>query len=228
MGTLHAVTTQQLADWLLEHIDSIRMDETAGALFRDFETYTERIEQTIDHRVSDVFCGRCESPDVRVEITGAAIGPVCCWKWATDGHESCRAIITGAVTMTPIPTVCGTDLYAKPGEAEITCIKCGREYSVREQKNMMLAKSESVIAPAVEIASALTGLLDQGTDGGGKRLSVEVTSAMIRAMAARSQILDRGLAPDGRARQYRLGDVLKVLRGRQERESSGRSRRVVA
>lgn len=207
-----------VTQWLLSEdvINAIRMDEAAGALLQELEGYADAINAAIDHRLPEVFCGRCETPDVFIE-TEATIGPVCCWTWAGDGHASCRAIADRVLTLIPRATVCGTDLYALLSEEKITCPKCGTEYVVSEQKAAMLARSEDQLGTAVEIASALTGLLDQGVDEGGKRLAVEVNSDMIRGMAKRKQIPERGTGLDGRTQRYRLGDVLAVLRARQER-----------
>lgn len=187
--------------WLVRNLESVRMDEAAAAIIDDLERVRRVAEQAIDRRDPDVFLGRCDGDDVRVDLVGEQIVP---------RHGEC-----------------GVDLYAHIGDTKATCLACGLVYDVAARQVDLVARVYDVLAPTTQIADGLTGMLTRGGEPkpGERRETIEVTPSMIRNLASRGLIADRGLAPDGKSRLYRVGDVVDVLRAREERDRQRRSRR---
>lgn len=211
-------TTLEIASWLLTNLPAIRMDEAAGALHWDFQSFHERIEQLIDHREPDVPYGQCDLPDVKVEML-RYIGPIC------PGFEPCEHLSCGAVRRVDLELItrtgrCDTLLFGPRGADKVNCLTCGTEYDASEQQLKKLDALADHLGTAVEVSSLLTNNIPDGTDEGGKRLTVLVTSDMIRRMASRTQqIIDYGLAPDGRSRLYKVSEVRAVLENRRDRKA---------
>jgi hypothetical protein len=99
---------------------------------------------------------------------------------------------------------CGDDLYAKLYASVIEC-DCGASYDVHARRAELLASVEDVLAPATEIARALT------------TLDTPVSRSSIAGYAHRGRLVEKGR--DRRDRPlYRVGDV-RALIGERARAS---------
>jgi hypothetical protein len=123
---------------LLDNLDSIRLDEAADVIFDELVSCRRDLIRAIDRQAPDVFAGRCDSPDVRVETD-------------PDG------------TLHPTVSTCGADLYAHLGETSVRCGACGHEYDLAARKQWLVEQVPDVIANTTAIANALTGLQEPVT-----------------------------------------------------------------
>lgn len=99
---------------------------------------------------------------------------------------------------------CGVPLTALPGASWASCAGCGATYDVPRRRAELLRAAEDVLAPAADLARALT------------RLSAPVTPERIRTWQTRGRLAVKGREPvRGRtgtgAPLYRVGDVLDLL-----------------
>lgn len=101
---------------------------------------------------------------------------------------------------------CHADLYAKTAATTVACPNCGVRYDVHARRSWLLDAAEDVLAPAVEIARALT------------TLAVPVTDGSIRGYVHRKRLTVRTHDTTGRP-LYRLGDVLDLVAGERARAS---------
>ncbi len=102
-------------------------------------------------------------------------------------------------TLVPTLVPCGTDLYAMPGDTQVTCPACGARYDVAERRAWLLDAAEDRLATTTEIARAITTLAGQ-----------DLTTERLRQWAARGRLTVRARTPDDRP-LYRVGDVLSLL-----------------
>jgi len=109
----------------------------------------------------------------------------------------CRASVVDA---DGLHVECGADLYARPGEPQVTCRACGAAYPLSEQRQWLLAQVEDMLLPATELARAIDGL------------GVEVTPTAIRKWKQRGRLAPHGHNVRGHP-LYRVGDVLDVVKG---------------
>lgn len=91
---------------------------------------------------------------------------------------------------------CGTDLYAKPDAAVVTCPDCGAQYDVAERRAWLREAVEDVLATAVEIAGWL------------RTFGHHITDSAIRSYAHRGRLATHQV--NGRP-LYRVGDVMDIL-----------------
>jgi len=96
--------------------------------------------------------------------------------------------------------VCREPIYAMPGHTVTRCPGCGAEYDVKLRRGQMLADAQDQIAPAADIARAIS-LLGQ-----------PLTVRRIRVWAHRGKLQQyppHAFDPRERPR-YRLGDVVRL------------------
>jgi hypothetical protein len=94
--------------------------------------------------------------------------------------------------------VCGSDLYAAPGAALVTCRDCGTPEDVEERRGFLLGRVHDQLATATEAARALTSL------------DMPITSDRIRQWRHRDRLVARGHNRAGHP-LYRVGDVVDLL-----------------
>lgn len=93
---------------------------------------------------------------------------------------------------------CTADLYAMRRQGMVECRDCGASYDVAERRTWLLAEAEDRLAPASEIARAVSWL-------GAKPL----TGSRVRQWAKRGLISVRG--HNGTRPLYRVGDAINLL-----------------
>ena len=104
---------------------------------------------------------------------------------------------------------CDRDLYAKASEGEVTCWDCGNTILVRGRREKLRRRAESSLAPASDIARALT------------TLGAPVTPKTIQKWVERGRLSARGTrVVDGRSvRLFRVGDVEKLALENEQRRA---------
>lgn len=95
--------------------------------------------------------------------------------------------------------VCGRDMYARPGDVEVTCKPCALIYPMEHRREWLLDQADDELARATDIAKALTGF---GHD---------ITRHRIGTWRDRGQLEPKGIDGIGRP-LYRVGDVRKLLK----------------
>lgn len=94
---------------------------------------------------------------------------------------------------------CGADLYATRREGSVKCRQCEAMYDVAERREWLLAEAEDRLAPASEIARAVSWL---GAE--------PLTGDRVRKWAERGQLVVK--SHDGKGRPlYRIGDAIDRL-----------------
>lgn len=103
--------------------------------------------------------------------------------------------------------ICGTDLYAAPGEPEVTCRACNATYRTQQRHAWVLSQAEDEWNTAPTIAAALVVYSDD-VSGDERRLA-----ARIRQWAARGRLTerDRVYVKGQQVPRYRVGDVLDLV-----------------
>ncbi len=205
---LHVVLP--LSSFFAAHLAKIVTMPDASQWFDDVAWLHGAAMIAIDRREPDQFAGRCTEFDALIVNLGAPLGPICGPFEDACEHESCTVIREAKPDRIYRPGLCGTDLYYRAEDAEVRCPKCGMVYNVHEMKMKMITSIDDQIDTTTVIANALTGLMQV------------VTPSMIRQMAHRGQVSSRGLAADGVSSTYRVGDVVRVLDARRERELARR------
>lgn len=119
--------------WLLEHRNEIAQFDQAGDLLTSITWNRNRIEAAIDRREPDVYLGRCDAGDVKVDLDAEVI--------------------------TPTPAECGVELYAHAEDRTIVCPACGWSYSVLLRKAKLLERVYDEHRPIRQVADAVAGLL---------------------------------------------------------------------
>lgn len=94
---------------------------------------------------------------------------------------------------------CAADLYASRRDGTVSCRVCGAGYDVAERRAWLLTEAEDRLAPAVEIARAVSWL---GAE--------PLTGDRVRQWAKRGLIAVRGHDTGGRP-LYRIGDAIDRL-----------------
>lgn len=94
---------------------------------------------------------------------------------------------------------CGTDLYALRSTGIVECRKCETAYDVAERRKWLLAEAEDRLAPAAEIARAVSWLG-----------ALPLTADRVRQWAARDRLVAKSHDARGRA-LYRIGDAIDLL-----------------
>ena len=105
--------------------------------------------------------------------------------------------------------VCTADLYARPGELQVTCRVCGTRYPLAERRKWLLAKTEDMLLPATELARAIDGL------------GVDVTPSAIWKWKERGRIVPHGTDPAGHP-LYRVGDIMDLVNATAVRTAAAR------
>lgn len=93
---------------------------------------------------------------------------------------------------------CGTDLYARAGQAHATCPTCGDTYDLAARRRWLLRMVDDRLATATEVARALTSL------------EMPVTAERIRQWKHRARLTPAATDPLGRP-LFRVGDVVDLL-----------------
>lgn len=98
------------------------------------------------------------------------------------------------------PCDCGVDLYARAKSGQVKCCEteCGLVYDIGERRSWLLEAAEDRLAPAAELARAVSWL-------GASPLTAE----RVRQWAKRERIFAKG--HDGRSPLYRVGDAIDLL-----------------
>lgn len=201
------------AMFLLEHIDSIRLDEAAYEIHDQISWSVAAINRAIDRQGPDVFAGRCDATQLTFTL---------------DGEH----LVTEAAT-------CGVDLYGRDDEPEIQCGACGMKYQLAErlaemvdrQINDQLARAHLIADALTTVEATLTReclrkwiqrdaqsvLRDPVIEGPACGACKHSTCKLIR----RRLILRRDTDSDGHG-LYRVGDVRERLRLVTEQRETGR------
>lgn len=93
---------------------------------------------------------------------------------------------------------CGSDLYARRREGSVKCRDCEAVYDVAERREWLLLEAEDRLAPAADLARAVSWL---GAE--------PLTPDRVRKWAERGRITAK--AHDGRRPLYRVGDAIDLL-----------------
>lgn len=93
---------------------------------------------------------------------------------------------------------CTADLYAKRRDGYVDCRDCGATYDVAARRVWLLAEAEDRLAPAVEVARAVSWLG-----------AAPLTADRVRKWAQRERIVAKG--HDGHRPLYRIGDAIDLL-----------------
>lgn len=93
---------------------------------------------------------------------------------------------------------CAADLYAKSRTGAVECRECGATYDVAARREWLLAEAEDRLAPASEVARAVSWLG-----------AAPLTAARVRKWAERERIAVKG--HDGHRPLYRVGDAIDLL-----------------
>ncbi len=196
------VTLETMCTWLVENIDSIRLDEAAGQIYTQLLDLAACIENATDRHAPDVFAGRCESMVTSLVIVDD--------------------------TLVPAVDRCGRDLFCHEDDDTVKCPGCGTTYDLAKQRASMLDLADDEWARPQLIADALTEL-DEPVNAStlrtwilrdervGRRAEGPVHKTcshsscsdmrrVDRGAGDRPLILQRGIDDDGRA-LYRVGDV---------------------
>lgn len=96
---------------------------------------------------------------------------------------------------------CPEDLYAHQGARDIRCRTCGTTWDVSERRAWLLQEAEEVLAPAIEIARAVSWLGQ-----------APLTPARVRQWASRGRLEVRGHNREGQP-LYRVGDAIDLMAG---------------
>ncbi|WP_344478414.1 hypothetical protein [Nonomuraea monospora] len=107
---------------------------------------------------------------------------------------------------------CGMPLYARPGDAEVSCRHCLTEdgerlfYDIAARRKWMLGEIENLLGSSSYVAMVATSV------------GVKVSSSTVRMWVKRRKLVPREYAPplkpDGPPRPlYRVGDVVAVAMG---------------
>lgn len=121
--------------WLLDNLDSIRLDEAAGQILDEFAGLHEENEAwTFGRSTIEEFAGTCDATQVGFELDQAG-------------------------TLIPIAAQCGVPMYGRQGEEYVRCTACGTKYELQPRLDEI--RSERInerLATAHMIADALTTL----------------------------------------------------------------------
>ncbi len=131
--------TEDMATWLVAHIDSIRQDEWAPQLLADLKALQSELRAAVDNREYR-YAGSCRAVQRPVTISAAVDG---------GGERIYPQLEVGA------PEPCGADLKARVGAKTIVCRECGAEYDADDQAAWIDKASADQIAPGPVIAHAL-------------------------------------------------------------------------
>lgn len=93
---------------------------------------------------------------------------------------------------------CAADLYAQRRDGDVRCRDCGATYDVAARRAWLLAEAEDRLAPAAEVARAVSWLG-----------AAPLTASRVRKWAERERILAKG--HDGARPLYRIGDAINLL-----------------
>lgn len=120
--------------------------------------------------------------------------------WLTAQVESMVDIAPLRVYLGVCGGECRSPLYALPGHTSVRCKQCGSVYSVEVRRGQLLTDAQDMIAPAADIARALS------------LVGRPVTLARIGMWVKRGRLVPHDAHPfDPRRRhRYRLGDVVSL------------------
>lgn len=147
--------------------------------------------------VPTLFAGKCDAPDVRVDVV--------------DG------------TLTPRVAQCGADLYAHEGDDDVKCHACGRTYPLAKRRAVILEKLNDQWCRAQLIADSLT-TNDEPINASTLRSWILRDSKLTvhrRTTIDRPLILQVGIDDDGQP-LYRVSDVRARIAWSRERARSER------
>lgn len=103
--------------------------------------------------------------------------------------------------------ICGADLYASAGKAEVTCRQCNASYQADARRAWLLGQAEDEWHTAPDIAHALVTFSDD-VSGDERRLANRIRQWAKRGrLSARDKVWAHGQE----APRYRLGDVLSLV-----------------
>jgi hypothetical protein len=126
--------------WLLDHLDSIRMDEAAAVIHDELTGLAAENDRTILGRAGDdEFYGVCDVPDAGVR---------------SDVDEQGRVM----VELFRSERTCGAQLYGPKDAEKVRCQACGAVYETGERHATMRARLPGSLGTLAEVAGALTKL----------------------------------------------------------------------
>jgi len=171
------------ARWLQSNLALIRRDQAAYEIHDELTALAVENQTWILGRSEPtVFAGKCDAPDVRVDVNGD--------------------------TLRPRVAVCGADLYAHEGDDTVRCGACGQSYPLAKRREMIRERLADEWARAQVIADALT-TNDEPLNAATLRSWILRDSKLSkgrRATVDRPLILQVGIDDDGHP-LYRVGDV---------------------
>lgn len=136
----------------------------------------------------------------------ARLAPLTTQPWATDALRVIALVGRGEEVIDAPPertfagpcNQCGTDLYARAGQAHATCPTCGDTYDLATRRTWLLGMVDDRLATATDIARALTSL------------ELPVTAERIRQWKHRHRITPVARDQLGHP-LFRVGDVVDLL-----------------
>lgn len=132
-GMPRLTRTEDMATWLVAHIEAIRQDESAPELLADLEVLQAELRAAVDNRETK-FAGQC--------TTVLAVGDLI--------HDD------DVITVVPSERACGALLRMRPGSSTVTCRACKASYPALEISRRILMQSLEFQGTATFIAHALT------------------------------------------------------------------------
>lgn len=117
---------------LIRRVGQLRRHPNAADLVDDLEQLARRVESMVDRRPAGVYVGPCDQPDIAARLED------------------------GVVRLEP--GWCGVDLYARLGDATVTCEACGAVYDVRHRRAWLRKAAEDVWTYPALIVQAVAAL----------------------------------------------------------------------
>lgn len=182
----------RICAWLMRNIDAIRLDEAAGEIHDSITGDRLDVLRAIDRQDPDAYYGRCDMPDVRVDIHGDGI-------------------------LVPLVGICGAELLGHLGEDEVKCGSCGAVYDVKTRRQYLVESVDDEWARPHVIANALTSL-DEPVRPDTLRKWIERDAELVeqRRTPRYPLVLQVGVDDGGHA-LYRVGDVRARIAAMKER-----------
>lgn len=138
------------------------------------------------------------APDMAADIRRTTAA-----SWRTIDQPEDR-LYAGPCTVRVDGTECGRPLWARVGQAEVTCPGCGWRWPVVERQEWLMRSAADLHETARVIASALTLMT-----------RTRVSASNVRNWASEGRLAPTGTR--GASRLYRVGDVLSLVEARNER-----------
>jgi hypothetical protein len=174
---------QWVAMFLLRTAESIRFNIDGPEIAGDVQFLIDALQKARDRRAPECFAGRCDAPDVRVDIVAGT-------------------------TISPHVAACGAEMFYRFEDTEVKCPACGAVYDVVERKAFLVESMAEEWARPKVIANSLSSL-----DLGVTAATIDLWVHRAKARREKNKPLEPGdffqlgIDDDGKP-LYRVGDVI--------------------